>query len=103
MESTVVPSEHTDKGGCGNHMTVKIDNYAKKVERRGDYDWFEWKVFVNETDSVLSKIKEVIYLLHPTFKSPERVVKNKDERFALRGSGWGSFNMTVTIVFEEKR
>jgi len=83
-------------------MTISIDNYAKKVGERGDFDWYEWMVFVDEDKPILNTIKEVIYLLHPTFPNPERVVDNRDERFALRSAGWGSFSVTVTIVFNDK-
>jgi transcription initiation factor IIF auxiliary subunit len=84
-------------------MTIKIENYAKKVEERNDYNWYKWKVFVKEEKSILNTIKEVIYLLHPTFRNPERIVRSRDEMFALEGSGWGSFDVTVTIIFIDKR
>ena len=84
-------------------MSVKIENYARRVEPRDDYDWYEWKVFVDEEPDVLNRIKEVIYLLHPTFKNPERVMRNQNEGFALEGSGWGSFDMTVTIKYIDRK
>lgn len=78
---------------------IRIDNMAREVEKRGSYDWYEWKVFVEADDATLAKIKEVEYLLHSTFPDRRRIMKNRTEKFTLTGSGWGSFNILVTIRF----
>jgi transcription initiation factor IIF auxiliary subunit len=30
-------------------------------------------------------------------------MRNRDERFTLESAGWGSFEMTVTIIFNDKK
>lgn len=80
-------------------MAVKINNYSKKVDRRGDYDWYRWKVFVDSPPNVLEQIKEVEYLLHSTFPDPRRVVRDKSTAFTLELAGWGSFDMLVTVRY----
>ena len=82
-------------------MTVRFNNYAKKVGRRGDYDWYRWRVFVDEDDKVLNRIKHVQYLLHRTFANPLRISDDKKSKFALESSGWGSFTMYVTVRFND--
>jgi transcription initiation factor IIF auxiliary subunit len=82
---------------------IRLENYAKKVEVRAGYNWYRWKVFVAEDDSTLDSIKEVVYLLHPTFSNPRRVIKDPATGFALESAGWGSFDMTVTVVFKDNR
>jgi len=84
-------------------MTVKIQNYSRRIGRRGDFDWFQWKVFVDEDEETLAKIKEVEYLLHPTFPEPKRVVKDRGSAFSLESAGWGSFNMLVTVRYKDGR
>ena len=84
-------------------MTITINNYARKVGQRGDYDWYRWKVFVDEGENKLNEIREVEYLLHPTFPNPKRVIKNSESAFALESAGWGSFNMLVTVRYKDGR
>ncbi|KPV65060.1 MAG: YEATS family protein [Candidatus Bathyarchaeota archaeon BA1] len=82
-------------------MKISFNNYAKRVARRGNYDWYEWRVFVDEDDTVLNKIEYVLYLLHPTFPNPIRIVHDKKSKFALESSGWGSFTMFITVRFKD--
>jgi transcription initiation factor IIF auxiliary subunit len=74
---------------------------ARKVEKRGRYDWYEWKVFLETDDATLASIKEVEYLLHSTFPDRRRIMKNRDENFILESAGWGSFNILVIIRFND--
>ena len=79
---------------------IRIDNGARKVERLGKKrDWYEWKVFLETDDATLAKIKEVEYLLHSSFPDRRRIMTNRDQNFTLKSSGWGSFNILVTIRF----
>ncbi|MFH2112700.1 MAG: pYEATS domain-containing protein [Candidatus Bathyarchaeota archaeon] len=85
---------------------VAIDNYARKegTRRAGtpeERSWYRWRLFVAEPDSVLDTIESVEYLLHPTFPSPYQVTRNRDDRFALEGSGWGSFTVNVTVNYRD--
>lgn len=80
---------------------VKFSNYAEKVEERGRYDWYNWKVFVDEEDEILDKIDYVEYLLHQTFPNRRRVIKDRESKFALESSGWGQFYIVITIGFKD--
>ena len=82
-------------------MTVRFNNYAKKVGRRGDYEWYQWKVFVDEDDAVLDRIDFVLYLLHQSFPNPMRLVKDRKSKFTLESSGWGSFMMNITVRYKD--
>ncbi len=84
-------------------MEFRFDNYAEHVGSRGKYEWYKWKVFMAEPEEKeeLEKIKAVEYRLHQTFPDPIRVVENRDDRFALRASGWGEFVIFITIYFED--
>lgn len=82
-------------------MTIRFNNYAKKVGRKGNYDWYQWMVFVDEDNAVLDKIEYVSYVLHPTFPNPIRIVRDRKSKFALESSGWGSFKMFITVGFKD--
>lgn len=79
-------------------MKIHFNNYAKKLERKAEgYQYYQWKIFVDEKDKVLDKIDNVVYLLHETFPDPARVVRDRKSNFALESSGWGSFTVHITV------
>jgi hypothetical protein len=80
---------------------VKFDNYAKRIGEQNGTPYYRWRVFVDEPKSVLDNIKEVHYLLHPTFPQPLRIRTNRADRFALETSGWGEFTLHITIVYTD--
>jgi len=82
-------------------MNIRFNNYAKKVGKKGDYDWYQWRLFVDEDDKVLKKIEHVQYLLHRTFPNPSRISDDWKSKFALDSSGWGSFTVYVTVRFKD--
>ena len=82
-------------------MTIKLNNYSKSVGKRGDNEYYQWRVFVDEPPEILDQIDEVEYLLHPTFPQPYQVRRNKDDKFALETSGWGEFQILVTIKYKD--
>ena len=88
---------------------TNFDNYARFIgeQRRFEdgrqYRWYEWEVFVNEDAAVLDAIRNVEYRLHPTFPNPNRVVGDRDTRFALRSRGWGEFPIQIRVNFKDGR
>lgn len=80
---------------------IKFNNYAKLVGKRGDYEWFDWKIFVDVPKEVLKKIKYVEYELHKTFPDPVRRMKNPRNRFAIETSGWGEFSIPIKVFFKD--
>jgi transcription initiation factor IIF auxiliary subunit len=78
---------------------VNFSNYIRKVGKRGENDWYEWRVFVEDGEDVLDKIDHVEYLLHPTFPNPRRLVYDRQSRFALNGSGWGQFTIKIRVTY----
>lgn len=81
-------------------MKIKFKNFAREIYSKGEAKRFQWKVFVNEDESVLDTIESITYLLHPTFPDPLRIIKNRESNFALESSGWGEFDIQITIKFK---
>lgn len=79
-------------------MNIKFTNRAKWVAKRGEYDFYDWEIFVDEDEQVLAKIDHVIYFLHKTFPNPVRIVNDRSSRFALRSRGWGEFQIGIQVV-----
>lgn len=93
--------DFSDSGG--HDVTLRIKNYAKEVAGRAGRRWFKWKVFVDEPEEKLDEIRQVEYVLHPTFPNPKRVVKERKSAFALESAGWGNFSMLVSVRFKDGR
>ena len=82
-------------------MAIRFNNYAREVGRRGERSWYRWRVFVDEPPAVLARIESVDYVLHATFPNPNRTAKNSLDRFALESSGWGEFDLFITVHFRD--
>lgn len=85
------------------NQEIKFNNYAELVGTRGDYEWYNWKIFVDAPKDVLKKIKYVEYELHENFPYPMRRKKNPRNRFALETSGWGEFSIPIKVIFKDGR
>ncbi len=82
---------------------VRFNNYAKLLKKEGDRPYYSWKVFVDESDSVLQQIDQVEYTLHPTFPQPHQIREKKEDKFALETAGWGEFTMLIDVKFQDGR
>jgi len=65
-----------------------------------------YRVFVNIDSSDqrgLDDIEKVIYLLHPTFKNPRRVVQTRDDNFLLKTNCWGEFSLKAEVYLKNDK
>jgi transcription initiation factor IIF auxiliary subunit len=63
----------------------------KQSERYEGDEWWSWSVWIDGTEKDLDEVDYVEYTLHPTFRSPVRTIKTRDNGFKLSTSGWGGF------------
>lgn len=77
--------------------SIKISNYSKVSSKKDNTTWYDWCVFVDEPLERLNQISKVKYILHPTFPNPERLISDKDSKFALYSNGWGVFLIRIEI------
>ena len=61
------------------------------------HDRWKWAVWLTGNPVELDQIDHVIYILHPTFPSPVREVKNRSTKFRLDTAGWGVFLIRATV------
>lgn len=62
---------------------------------------YNWTVYIEAPAAILTRIDSVEYTLHPTFPNPVRIVKSRDNKFALKSNGWGEFTIFVRIFFSD--
>lgn len=79
---------------------IEFNNIANYLGVKHGEDWFDWMIYVDEESKILDQIESVEYLLHPSFPNPLRTKTNKEENFALKSSGWGEFDLRITVFFK---
>jgi hypothetical protein len=84
-------------------QSLTFDNYARSIGSRSGSTYYQWRVFLNEPRSILDKVMEVDYLLHPSFPEPFQVRKDANDNFSLEMTGWGQFTIFITVRFKDGR
>ena len=71
---------------------------------RSNESQYDFKIFINTSESLLEKIEKVVYHFnHPTFPVKEQESVNKADRFSVGYKGWGCLaNMEVEIHLADK-
>ena len=69
--------------------------------KRAGPDYYQWRVFMDESPTVLSQVESVLYRLHPTFPNPIHLVDDPRSNFALTSQGWGEFLMRITVFLKD--
>ena len=88
-------------------LEFEVGNRVKpsKTKKNGK-QYYDWQAFVrikNHKDyKIESIIDKVTFELHETFPNPIRDIKvAKNNEFCLGTSGWGYFDLPMTIHFKE--
>jgi len=69
-------------------MSLRIDQDSQYAGR----DRWQWSVWIEADEpSDLDEVKEVVWILHPSFRRSRIVRKTRSTKFKLEASGWGSF------------
>ena len=80
---------------------------AHRATRAPDLDsdgakYFRIRVWLDaDHPELLNDVKEVKYILHPTFKNPVRVITDRRTLFGLNTIGWGEFNLKGIVTFND--
>ncbi len=82
---------------------IKFNNYARTIADQYSRKTWEWRVFVDEPPAVLRTISQVEYVLHPTFQQPFQSSTDRDNQFELKASGWGGFDILITVHYTDGR
>jgi transcription initiation factor IIF auxiliary subunit len=82
-------------------MEFNFDNYSLFIGKQGKYNYYKWKVFMDESADTLAQVKRVEYRLHSTFRDPIRIVEDRISRFALQSEGWGEFYIFITVYLND--
>ncbi len=68
-------------------------------------DYWRWWAWIEGDREELDMVDEVAWILHPSFRRPRVVTKQRSDNFRLQTSGWGTFLLRaeVVLVTGEKR
>ncbi len=64
-------------------------------------DRYNWAVWIDEEQDKLKEVKSVTYYLHKTFPDPIRKQMNREDKFVLKTSGWGTFMIYIDIELND--
>jgi transcription initiation factor IIF auxiliary subunit len=78
-------------------MALRI---AQDFRYRGE-DYWDWWIWIEGSSEELDRIDRVVYILHPTFPSPVREVKDRASNFRLKTAGWGVFLIRATVKHKD--
>ena len=65
--------------------------------------YYNWEIYLDVPESILSQIDNVKYTLHPTFREREITINTKENRFRLSRMGWGEFNVKIDVTLKDGR
>lgn len=83
-----------------NNESISIALESQKVSKKENEKLFETKLWINSSDSVLEKIKNVSYYLHPTFKPNILNSTDSDNNFTINLTNWGIFTINAKVFFD---
>ncbi len=67
----------------------------------GDNHW-EWEAFLDDGGTgQLDDVNSVEYVLHPTFKKPLRKITTRNNQFAMKTNGWGTFKLKAFVSMKD--
>jgi hypothetical protein len=77
---------------------------AQDFEYAGN-DYWRWSAWIEANDTELDDVREVVWILHPTFKQSRVTVTDRSSKFQLKTAGWGTFVLRADVVLAngEKR
>ncbi len=84
-------------------MAIFLTNKSGYVGQRGDTHWWKWTAYLEGSEGELDEIAFVEYHLHPSFPNPIRRIKMRSGGFPLKSKGWGVFELTAKVVFQDGR
>lgn len=92
-----------EPAGAEVQTGIKFNNYSRRIADQYSRATWQWRLFVDAPPSVLRTISKVDYVLHPTFPEPFQTSTDRDHQFEVNGSGWGSFNVLITVRYTDGR
>jgi transcription initiation factor IIF auxiliary subunit len=79
--------------------SLEFSTYSRYRGKVNDVDRYAWCVFVNEPLTILNGIREVEYILHPSFSDPVRTISDCSHCFSLISDAWGTFPIKIRVMY----
>ena len=77
-------------------MSYRIEQDFKYVGN----DYWRWWAWIEADKADMDRVKEVVWILHPSFPRTRITVKEKFTSFRLETAGWGIFLLHAEVVLE---
>lgn len=60
-------------------------------------DYWHWSAWIEADRAELDNVKQVVWILHPSFREPRRTTKERASKFRLQTAGWGIFLLRAEV------
>jgi hypothetical protein len=77
-----------------------VNDVKYKIGQDFEYvgnDYWRWSAWIDADDAQLDRIKQVVWILHPTFRNPRVATTDRAQKFMLKTAGWGTFRLRAEI------
>jgi hypothetical protein len=73
---------------------------AQDFEYAGN-DYWRWWAWIDAEQTELDEVKEVVWILHPSFKQSRVIATDRANNFRLQTAGWGTFLLRAEVVLRD--
>jgi hypothetical protein len=63
-------------------------------------DYWRWSAWIEASDAELDRVREVTWILHPSFSPPRVVTEQRSGKFRLETAGWGTFLLRAEVLLD---
>lgn len=63
------------------------------------HDYWHWSVWIEAEPDEMAAVKELVWVLHPTFPQQRVTAKDRATNFRLDSAGWGTFLLKAELNF----
>jgi hypothetical protein len=67
------------------------------------HDYWHWRAWIEAAPEELDAVREVAWILHPSFSQARVVVSDRATGFRLETSGWGTFLLRAELLLADGR
>lgn len=88
-------------------MPIKFKHCFKKLPpkkiRSRSYNWYQFYIWIEESENILQKINYVEYELHKSFPDPTRIIgqEKSNKKFYLNVHAISAFGINITVRFKD--
>ena len=84
-------------------LRIKVNTLQdrSRLFKRGGFEHFKVRLRLQGNKRQMRKVRKVTYHLHPLFKKPDVMIKDRKSKFGLNLWTWGEFRVDATVQYRD--